>query len=156
MTIFEMWIQPKPELASYAEAFLLDKKYIAHTDYQLLLSAADKGGQRWLFTRLGFGVDSKNYASGPARCETGVWYHVAFTYDGAGAGRFYRDGVALGGANRPSRSGIAPGSHPLSIGGRLGSLYHGLPGFIAQVRLSRGVLVMMDCDVLTSTVAERI
>lgn len=136
----EMWIQPKPELADYAEAFLLDKKYVAHSDYQFTLSAADKGGQRRLNMRLGFGGDSEDYLSEPAKYEAGAWYHVAFTYDGAGAGRFYRDGAAFGGATRAGRAGIAAGSHPLSIGDRVGSYYHGFPGFISQVRLCQGVL----------------
>ena len=136
----EMWIQPKPELADYPEAFLLDKKYVAHSDYQLTLSAADKAGQRRLNMRLGFGGDSEDYLSEPAKYEAGAWYHVAFTYDGAGAGRFYRDGAAFGGATRAGRASIAAGSHPLSIGDRVGSYYHGFPGFISQVRLCHGVV----------------
>ncbi len=136
----EMWIKPKKELADYSEAFLADKKYVAHTDYQLTLGVADKGGQRRLNMRLGFGEDSENYVSEPAVYEAGVWHHVAFTYDGAGAGHFYRDGAALGGAGKAGRGGIAAGNHPLSIGDRIGSLYHGFPGYIAQVRLCNGVL----------------
>ncbi len=136
----EMWIRPKQELAGYPEAFLADKKYVAHADYQFTLGAADKGGQRRLNMRLGFGEDSESYASEPAGYESNVWHHVAFTYDGAGAGRFYRDGAALGGAVRLGRAGIVAGNHPLSIGDRVGSLYHGFPGYIAHVRLCKGVL----------------
>jgi hypothetical protein len=136
----EMWIKPKKELEGYPEAFLADKKYVAHADYQFTLGAADKGGQRRLNMRLGFGEDSESYASEPAVYEAGVWHHVAFTYDGAGAGRFFRDGAALGGGSKPGRGPIAAGKHPLSLGDRIGSLYHGFPGYIAQVRLCRGAL----------------
>jgi len=136
----EMWIKPKKELDGYPEAFLLDKKYVAHSDYQFTLSAANKGGQRHLSMRLGFGDETETYSSEPAKYETGLWHHVAFTYDGAGEGRFWRDGAALGGVRKPGRAAITPGKHPLSIGDRHGSYYHGFPGFIAQVRLCNGVL----------------
>ena len=143
----EMWIKPKGEFAGYPEAFLADKKYVAHTDYQFTLGAADKSGLRRLNMRLGFGEDSEAYASEPALYGTGVWHHVAFTYDGAGAGRFYRDGASLGGAFKPGRGGVAAGRHPLSIGDRVGSLYHGFPGYIAQVRLCSGVLEFRSATV---------
>jgi hypothetical protein len=136
----EMWIKPKKELSDYPEAFLADKKYVAHTDYQFTLGAADKSGQRRLNMRLGFGEDSESYSSEPAVYATGVWCHVAFTYDGAGAGRFYRDGASLGGATKLGRGRIVAGTHPLSIGDRIGSLFHGFPGYIAQVRLCNGAL----------------
>lgn len=136
----EMWIKPKKELDSYPEAFLLDKKYVAHSDYQLTLSAANKSGQRHLSMRLGFGDETETYSSEPAKYEVGAWHHVAFTYDGAGDGRFWRDGVALGGMKKPGRAAITPGKQIFSIGDRVGSYYHGFPGFIAQVRLCNGVL----------------
>jgi hypothetical protein len=136
----EMWIKPKPELEGYPEAFLADKKYVSDADYQFTLGAADKGGRRRLNMRLGFGDGSESYASEPAAYRAGEWTHLAFTYDGEGGGRFYRDGASLGGADKLGRAGLAPGKHPLSIGDRVGSLYHGFPGFIAQVRLCAGVL----------------
>jgi len=137
----EMWIKPKKELEGYPDAFLLDKKYVADTDYQLVLSAADKGGgNRRLIMRLGFGDSSESYNSESAKFEVGKWYHIAFTYNGAGEGRFYRDGAVFGGATKPDRGSIAPGKHPLTIGDRVGSLYHGFPGYIAQVRICNGVL----------------
>lgn len=136
----EMWIQPKPELADYPDAFLLDKKYVAHQDYQLILGPADRGGSRVLRACLGFGEDSATYYSDPAKYEPGTWYHVAFTYDGAGEGCFYRDGLPWGRQRMAGRESIAAGKHGLSIGDRLGSYYHGFPGFIDQVRISKGVL----------------
>lgn len=136
----EMWIKPKPELEGYPEAFLLDKKYVSHTDYQLILSAADGTGKRRLRMNLGFGAYSATFTSDAARFEPGVWYHIAFTYDGKGTGRFYLNGAAFGGGTKPGLCSIAPGNHPLVIGDRVGSYYHGFPGYIDQVRICSGVL----------------
>ena len=136
----EMWIRPKEQLdEKYPDSFLLDKKYVAHDDYQLILGAADKSGNRILQANLGFGADSQTYYSQPARFEPGRWRHIAFTYDGAGVGRFFLDGRSWGGGEFPARKAISPGKHPLSIGDRIGSYYHGFPGFIDQVRISSGV-----------------
>ncbi len=136
----ELWLMPGPELVGYPEAILLDKKYGDHADYQLALGAADSSERRSLRAYLGFGVDSVTFAAEPARYETGVWHHVAFTYDGAGTGRFLRDGVALGGSTAAGRGAICPGRRELHLGDRVGSLYHGFPGVLDQVRLCNGVL----------------
>jgi len=90
----EMWIKPKPDLEGYPEAVLLDKKYGDQTDYQLALGPADPGGARSLKAYLGFGSDSATFISEAAKYEPGLWRHIAFTYDAAGTGRFYRDGVS--------------------------------------------------------------
>jgi len=136
----EMWIKPKPELNGYGQAFLLDKKYVSHTDYQLILTESGKSGERVLRACLGFGADSDDYHSSPLRIESNTWYHIAFTYDGAGTGAFYVNGVPKGGASRASRKGITPGAHFLSIGDRIGSYYHGFPGLVDEVRISEGAL----------------
>ncbi len=136
----EMWIKPKEQLNdTYPESFLLDKKYVAHDDYQLVLGPAAKNGERRLHANLGFGNDSQTYYSQPARFEPGSWRHVAFTYDGAGVGRFYLDGRSWGGGESPGRKGISAGRHALSIGDRISSYHHGFPGFIDQVRITSGV-----------------
>lgn len=136
----ELWIRPKEQLDDqYPESFLLDKKYVAHDDYQLILGAADRSGNRALHVNLGFGADSQTYYSRPARFEPGRWRHLAFTYDGAGGGRFFLDGRAWGGGEFPGRKSLSAGRHPLSIGDRIGSYFHGFPGFIDQVRITSGV-----------------
>lgn len=135
----ELWIQPKPELEGYPDSFLIDKKYVSNDDYQIILGPADKQGFRRLRAVLGFGKDSVTYTSLPARLETGVWYHLAFVYDGAGKGTFYLNGGELGGGEDPSRGSIRSGDHHLSIGDRIGSYYHGFPGLIDQVRICQGL-----------------
>lgn len=137
----DLWICPKPELkADYPMAFLLDKKYVAHSDYQLLLDQIDKSGRWTLQANLGFGASSDSWYSKPIEFRSGTWYHLAFTYDGEGTGNFYLDGVPWGGRQVAGRKAVAPGDHPLSIGDRIGSYYHGFPGLVDQVRISDGVL----------------
>ena len=136
----ELWIKPKAEMEGYPDAFLIDKKYVAHDDYQLVLGAADRNGSRLLRACLGFGIDSSTWYSKPAKFEPGSWYHVAFTYDAAGTGSFYLNGLPWGSTRIDGRKAISPGQHFLSIGDRIGSYYHGFPGFIDQVRLSNKVL----------------
>ena len=137
----ELWIKPKPELdADYPDAFLLDKKYVADDDYQLILGGPDRYGSRTLRACLGFGRDSSTWYSRPAKFEPGAWCHVAFTYDGAGTGGFYLNGLPWGSTTIDGRKAVSPGKHFLSIGDRIGSYYHGFPGCIDQVRISSEVL----------------
>jgi hypothetical protein len=137
----ELWIKPKPELnAACPNTYLLDKKYVAHADYQLILGPPDSEGARILHVSLGFGATSDTWYAKPARFQPGRWYHVAFTYDGKGEGSFYLDGILWGSRRIEGRQSIVAGTHPLSIGDRIGSCYAGFPGFIDQARISGAVL----------------
>lgn len=136
----ELWLAADAALEGYPEAFLLDKKYVSDNDYQWTLSAAGSDGRRRLQMRLGFGTESDTWLAEPRLFEPGVWHHVAFTYDGAGDGRFWVDGRGAGGELKPARGRIVGGKHDLVIGDRVGSLYHGFPGKLDNVRLSNGVL----------------
>jgi hypothetical protein len=147
----ELWLSPKADLEDYPEAFLIDKKYVADADYQIILSAADKQGVRRLQANLGFGDGSERYTSDAATFEAGKWYHVAFVYDGRGGGRFMLNGAAFGGSEIPGRGSISAGTHPLSIGDRIGSYYHGFPGLIDQVRLCQGALEFRRAGVALAT-----
>lgn len=93
-----------------------------------------------MWVTLGFGAESKTIYSLPFKLEADVWQHVAFTYDGAGEGKFYRNGVAAGGAILAGYGKVTQGMKPLSIGDRLGSNYGGFPGLIDEVRVCEGVL----------------
>ncbi len=137
---FEMWINAKPELNDYAESFLLDKKYVSHADYQWILGAADRSGKRSMRVVLGFGGDSDHFYSTPFDLAPGQWHHIAFTYDGQGLGSFILDGSPVGSTLRQGRKGIVGGKHLLSIGDRFGSLYHGFPGLIDEVRICKGAM----------------
>lgn len=135
----ELWIKPKPDIVATLQPVLIDKKYVAQTDYQLRLSSADKAGNRRLILSLGFGDASETMTSESFRPGE-EWQHLAFTYDGAGEVRFFRNGAPVGVARKPGRGPIAAGKHPLSIGDRGGSTYAGFPGLIDEVRICDGVL----------------
>ncbi len=135
----EMWIKPKAEFEPKLRCFLLDKKYVDHTDYQWQIGEADKAGLRRMWVTLGFGAESKTITSPALKLVTDAWQHVAFTYDGAGEGKFYLNGVAAGGMKLSGYGAIVSGTKPLSIGDRLGSNYGGFPGLIDEVRICDGV-----------------
>lgn len=135
----EMWVWPKSEFDPKLRCFLLDKKYVDHTDYQWQIGDADKSGQRRMWVTLGFGSESKTIHSDPLAIKPETWQHLAFTYDGAGEGKFYVNGVASGGTRLPGFGPIVPGAKPLSIGDRIGSNYGGFPGRMDDVRICDGV-----------------
>lgn len=135
----EMWIKPQAGLTAELSPVLIDKKYVANTDYQWRLSAADKGGARRMLVILGYGEESETFGSEAFQPGT-QWQHIAFTYDGAGEVRFFRNGAALGTVRKAGRGAVMPGKQQLSIGDRLGSNYAGFPGLIDEVRLCAGAL----------------
>lgn len=134
----DLWLKPAKDLPPAGNSHLLCKKYVSHSDYQLLLTVAESGKRR-LELILGFGDDSESFYSEPVEWPAGTWQHVAATYDGAGTVRFHRNGELLGGRTAYGRRSISPGPLPLSIGDRTGSLYSGFAGVLDQVRISRGV-----------------
>ncbi|MFM2177559.1 MAG: hypothetical protein RL015_1657 [Verrucomicrobiota bacterium] len=136
----EMWVQPKKDWKPEQRCFLLDKKYVDHTDYQWQILDADKSGSRRLMVTLGFGAESKMIHSEPLKLLPEIWQHLAFVYDGKGSGRFYLNGAAVGGLMLAGYGPVTPGTKALSIGDRLGSNYGGFPGFIDEVRISDAAL----------------
>jgi len=142
----EMWLAAKPELAAgaeqepYPDSFLIDNRYVDNTGYQLVLGQASASGQRSLRMILGFGEDTVTYHSKAFLYEPGAWHHIAFTYDGKGTGRFFIDGTVQGAESHPERGPVAPGVKRLMIGDRVGSYYHGFPGYLDQVRICKGAL----------------
>ena len=143
----EMWFKPKPEFERYDTVFLLDKKYFhyakdlpqANWDYCFYMrSAGDQ--KRQLIAYLGYGKDSAAYTSKTIELRPDEWYHLAFTYDGAGIGRFFVNGRFAGRTVHEGRGPVTPGKYHLAIGDRYGSIYHGCPGYIDEVRISKGVV----------------
>lgn len=143
----ELWLKSKPEMDNYATVFLLDKKYFhyakdlpqANWDYCLFMSRTGQNRRR-IVAYLGFGEDSAQFHSSEVQLEPDQWYHVAFTYDGAGTGRFFLDGKMIGRQTHEGRGPVAPGRYNLVIGCRYGSIHSGLPGYIDEVRISNGVV----------------
>ncbi len=136
----EMWIKPDNDFNKSSSAFLLDKKYVSHTDYQLVFAPASRSGTRVLKAVLGFGAASTIWYSDPLQLKPGTWYHVVFLYDGAGRGRFLIDGIPHGEKTVSGLGSVADGTKPLTIGDRNGSNHGGFSGLIDQVRISAGEL----------------
>lgn len=126
--------------------FLIDKKYInyaretpdANSDYCLCLTGS--GMNRRLVAHLGYETSSATYTSNQFAVDPDRWMHVAFTYDGAGVGRFFVDGKSMGKTVHEGRGAVYAGRYGVVIGDRHGSTYTGFPGYIAQVRLSNGIV----------------
>ncbi len=136
----ELWVRPSTELADYGMAYLMDKKYVAHTDYQWVLDPPDGQGHRRMRLTLGFGDDSDIWwSTDSAPFDPGVWYHLAVTYDGAGTTEFLQNGRSLGGATKAGRGRIAPGTQLISLGDRVGSNYSGFPGDFDEIRITNGL-----------------
>jgi len=143
----ELWFKPKPEMDDYATVFLLDKKYFhyakdlphANTDYCLYMRRSGANKRR-IVAYLGFGEESAAFDSDEVELEPDRWYHVAFAYDGAGTGRLFLDGKSIGRSTHEGRGPVAPGRYGLVIGCRFGSVHSGFPGFLDEVRISKGVV----------------
>ncbi|MGI5816522.1 MAG: LamG-like jellyroll fold domain-containing protein [Armatimonadota bacterium] len=137
----EMWINPDEELSGeYPTSMLLDRKYVSDNDYQLVLERETAPDTRRLSMHLGFGSESATWRSEPFSVVPGIWRHIAFVYDGEGTGSFFVDGSAMGSETKDGYGSITAGNRPLYIGDRVGSLYHGFPGLIDQVRISSAAL----------------
>ncbi|NQU09607.1 LamG domain-containing protein, partial [bacterium] len=144
----EMWIKPKPEMLDREQVIMLaDKRSYyyfkdiprANHGYLFLLRRLTRG-TFVMHVFLGFGADSASYASKPVTLAPEQWHHVAFTYDGAGTVQIFLNGAVVGSATREGRGDISPGPYPLTIGDRVASVHAGFPGYIDEVRLSKGVV----------------
>lgn len=139
----EMWIRQK-DIAEFPENYspvLMDMKYVpgSHTGFMLTLTPASSTGTRELALEIGTGAASFHWYSLPFPLDAGTWHHVAFTYDAIGTVEFFVNGAATGRATKPAAGAMAAAVRDLSIGDRSGSLYRGFPGYIDEVRITKGV-----------------
>lgn len=141
----EMWIQPDASMGGKTVVTLLDKKYLYrnndaannHQGYMMRLRKVGGKQDTWsILVELGFGDDSAVVTSSQQVFEPGQWYHVAFSYDGAGYCRIYVNGQIVGEAMLEGREAIATGEWPLVIGDRIGSTTNRFLGKISEVRLT--------------------
>ena len=138
----ELWLKPKPEMSEAEFTFLLDCNYFlntrddpgANTGFVFYLHR-EPDGLRPIVT-LGFGDRTGEHKGEPVELRPGTWYRLAFEYDGGGKVTISLDGRNVGGGTTADAGSIAPSSHPLAIGGRVGSSHYGCAGYIDEVRLS--------------------
>ncbi len=139
----EMWLRPKTdeEFLPELRPVLADSKYTRdnHSGFQWALSSADRDGRRRFSVEIGLGGRSKSWYSDFFGLTPDAWHHVAFSYDGAGGVVFWLDGAEIGRSADASAAAMAAATRELSLGDRLGSNYHGFPGWIDEVRLSEGL-----------------
>ncbi|MEQ9408857.1 MAG: LamG domain-containing protein, partial [Fuerstiella sp.] len=139
----EMWIRPKSpdQFPATMQPVLLDMKYVPgnHTGFMLSLTRASGDGRRRLAVEIGCGNESHHWYSDPLTLSEDHWQHIAFTYDRQGTVAFFVDGSDAGRSTQPAAGPMAAAARPLSIGDRIGSLYRGFPGYIDEVRLTRGI-----------------
>jgi hypothetical protein len=134
----ELWLKPSAEFGEVYNAYLIDKKYVAHTDYQWTIERGGSPTERRMRLTLGFGDASETVVSQAITLVPGTWTHLAVAYDGRGNVRFFQDGSGRGDPVLRGRGAIVAGAHALSIGDRLGSNYAAVPGIIDEVRITAG------------------
>jgi len=136
----EMWLRPKPaeDFPASLRPVLADTKYVRdhHAGFQWTLHPESGGGLRRFSVEIGLGQRSEVWHSEPFLLPPGEWRHAALSYDGAGTVVFWLDGAEIGGGSKPAAGAMAAATRDLSIGDRLGSNYHGFPGWIDEVRFS--------------------
>lgn len=139
----EMWIRQK-DSAEFPENYspvLVDMKYVpgSHTGFMLTLTPASSTGTRELALEIGTGAASFHWYSLPFPLDAEIWKHVAFTYDAKGTVEFFVNGAATGRATKSAAGSMAAAVRDLTIGDRSGSLYRGFPGYIDEVRITKGI-----------------
>lgn len=139
----ELWIKPKdPDtFPDTIQPVLLDMKYVAyeHSGFMLSLSRAGADQTRRLTLQLGTGAASHSWYSQPFALQPNSWRHLAFTYDARGTTTFFVDGDEAGRSTHSAAGPMSAAVRALSIGDRFGSLYNGFPGFIDEVRITKGI-----------------
>lgn len=159
----ELWLKPDPEFFNQYLTYLVDKKNYhyakdieaANWDYSFYCTKEGKEpGVCRLNVSLGFKTHSAWIASPKVTLEPGVWTHLAFTYNGAGFVRIFKDGEVV--CRREFDGGpVEPGSHKLTIGERSGSNYFSCPGVIDMVRICNGIVPFYTGKVKVSATNSR-
>ena len=148
----ELWAKAKPAdlFPAQLTPMLLDMKYVNdnHTGFSWRLTPAAADGSRKLSVEIGLGQRTERWYSNPLQLSTEAWTHLAFTYDGLGTIEFLVNGANFGGETKPSAGAMAAATRPLAIGDRLGSLYHGFPGYLDEVRISSGIRQLRPVDLI--------
>ncbi|NLT71038.1 MAG: hypothetical protein GXX91_10130 [Verrucomicrobiaceae bacterium] len=140
----EMWLKAKAaeDFPAEVQPVLADSKYVRDnpSGFQWGLSRAGGDGQRRFSLEIGLGVRSERWYSETFALPPGEWRHAAFSYDGRGTVVFWLDGKEIGRTTKSAAGTMASAIRELSLGDRLGSNYHGFPGWIDEIRFSEGVL----------------
>lgn len=146
----ELWFKLKPDDAAETKSgYLIDNKYYnykkdldkANTGFCLFI---ERAGEAWRpRAMIGYG-DSSDYFDAQPQVLDDQWHHIAFSYDGRGAGKWMLDGKMIGRITVKGRKGMTESIYQLSIGARIGSTHIGFPGYIDNVRICEGARNFYD------------
>jgi hypothetical protein len=142
----EMWINPEKSLQKNKEEIILMGNLQYSSGYQFSLHT-DSLDIYYLSVFLGYGGATTRLTSDIFKLTNNSWYHVAFTYDGQGSGKFYLNGKKIGEGFEKGVSQIRPSEKDLTIGSKLNSKTSGLDLLIDEVRLSNRELYYTPVDV---------
>ena len=145
----EAWIKLKAEPTNpdWRSGYIIDKMYVPVTtdkkgynrDYFFRLARSKNGTDYRLHAGVGLGDEVIAFQSTWQPIAANTWTHVAFAYDGRGMGLLFLNGALCGRRTYEGKGEAKPGSRNVSIGERCGSHHSGLPAYLAQVRISRGI-----------------
>ena len=145
----EAWIKLKADPANpgWRSGYIIDKMYIPATtdrkgynrDYFFRLQRSADGATYQLNAGVGLGTEVIGFASGWHEIALETWTHVAFCYDGKGTGMLFANGKMTERKTYADKGAPVPGSRNVAIGERCGSTHAGLPAYLAQVRISKGI-----------------
>ena len=143
----ECWFKLKKEAETAKIAVLVDCKNVFtyssdvprnNKGYAFYLKKKSTGKWR-LYVCLGFGKDSVVYNSRDIQMKLDVWNYTSFTYNGKGFCTLFFNGKEIGFDLRTGRGSVVGSVNQLAIGGRISSTFFGFPGYIGQVRISKGI-----------------
>ncbi|HOG49040.1 MAG TPA: hypothetical protein PKY10_00470 [Lentisphaeria bacterium] len=145
----EAWVKLKetPDNPDWNVGYIVDKMYVPNThergylnkDYHFSLRHHKGAKKVSLRAGIGLGAEVINFTSEQVDYAPGVWRLMAFYYNGAGTGMFFVDGRLVGKQTHEGKGSAAAGIQPLMLGERCGSIHSGLPGYLAQVRIVKGL-----------------
>ena len=145
----EAWVKLKaePDDPKWRSGYIIDRMYIPATtdrkgynrDYFLRLSRSSGNRGCRLLAGVGLGTEVISFQSDWRQIAPETWTHMAFCYDGKGTGMFFVNGEMAGRKTYEGKGAPVPGTRNVAIGERCGSTYAGLPAYLAQVRIYRGI-----------------
>ena len=145
----EAWVKLKvePDNPEWRAGYIIDRMYIPGTtdrkgynrDYFLKLWRSAGSEDYRLQAGVGLGTEVIPFQSESRKIAPETWTHTAFCYDGKGTGMFFINGEMAGRKTYEGKGAPEPGTRNVTIGERCGSHYAGLPAYLAQVRIYRGI-----------------
>jgi len=112
---------------------------VPNLQWMLYVNTTGAGGElQFLGSTTGGSYDWATVVSSGISWVIGTWYHVAVDKDATGKVRLYRDGVMIASAT-PSNSTMAATSGVLSVGCNAASGGRTWPGWIDEVRITKGI-----------------